>query len=748
MGRKIISLMIIFVNIIGLLLANPAVVEASTPKGYEKVAENINFKLYFNKDLASIAVESKSTGKIWTSVPEDWQEDSIAKGANKFNLASQLVIEAYDENKKPVVFNTYNFSVKKKAYKYNEIKNGIRVDYNIQGKGICISIECMLDDYGLSVRVPVDSIKEGYYSEEEKKNAKKNKTKLETYLISQIKIMPFFGAAKKADDGYLFIPDGCGALIRFDDNLGAFREISKTVYGWDKAVPITEMPPKEEIYRMPVFGIKKNDAALFGIIESGDFNVNINSAIAGDNAQYFRVYPSFVYRDTHKIVLFEGDSRERFVLKLSPNSMTSDLKISYYFLQGDKANYSGMAETYRNYLVESNLLMGRIEGEMKFNLTLLGGVKKRKIFLGIPLEMLEPLTTFKQAQKILEELRSRGVSDISLRYVGINKGGYHSQWDNTIAPERKLGGKRGFKNFIKYAENNDIELFLNAELNEVYKTGRGFSQSRDAMRFVSNATGFQWKWSPINKEKEQGVRGWFLLTPAKVLNLLSSFLKSFNRFSLDNLSLDTIGETVYSDYRNDRLIYRDEAGAIWKDIMKKANDEAKKLMVTGGNAYTFPYVSAITDVPMDYSGFDMTTEPVPFYQMVIHGFIAYTGTASNLRNDTRTEFLRMIEYGAMPRYEWIYAESSVLKESRFNNLYSGCYKDWINDAVSEYNEIKEVYKDIYDKMMIGHEKLAEGVFKTTYENGISIIVNYNNSDYIKGSIRVKANGYSVQKGGI
>ena len=58
----------------------------------------------------------------------------------------------------------------------------------------------------------------------------------------------------------------------------------------------------------------------------------------------------------------------------------------------------------------------------------------------------------------------------------------------------------------------------------------------------------------------------------------------------------------------------------------------KTLMEEGGNAYTFGYVSDIIDAPVEYSQFYIIDEQVPFYQMVIHGSIDYSGEALNLRD--------------------------------------------------------------------------------------------------------------------
>ena len=45
--------------------------------------------------------------------------------------------------------------------------------------------------------------------------------------------------------------------------------------------------------------------------------------------------------------------------------------------------------------------------------------------------------------------------------------------------------------------------------------------------------------------------------------------------------------------------------------------------------------------------------------------------------------------------------------------------------------------------MANHEKLADGVFKTTYENGRFTVVNYNTSDFVSNDFTVKAEDFII-----
>jgi hypothetical protein len=55
------------------------------------------------------------------------------------------------------------------------------------------------------------------------------------------------------------------------------------------------------------------------------------------------------------------------------------------------------------------------------------------------------------------------------------------------------------------------------------------------------------------------------------------------------------------------------------------DEVAGDLMISGGNVYSLAYADELVDVPVSSNDFYITDDEIPFYQMVIHGFIDYTG---------------------------------------------------------------------------------------------------------------------------
>ena len=56
-------------------------------------------------------------------------------------------------------------------------------------------------------------------------------------------------------------------------------------------------------------------------------------------------------------------------------------------------------------------------------------------------------------------------------------------------------------------------------------------------------------------------------------------------------------------------------------------------------------------------------QATPFYQIVLHGVLPYTSIALNLGENGQDDYLRAIEYGAIPYYQIMDAENFALKDT-------------------------------------------------------------------------------------
>ena len=81
-------------------------------------------------------------------------------------------------------------------------------------------------------------------------------------------------------------------------------------------------------------------------------------------------------------------------------------------------------------------------------------------------------------------------------------------------------------------------------------------------------------------------------------------------------------------------------------------------------------------------------------------------------------FLRSVEYGAVPHFEWYYADNST-EESR--DEYN--YNNSINEAQLYYQRMSSL-SDLRNARITAHEKVRNNVYMTEYEGNTKVYVNY------------------------
>ena len=179
-----------------------------------------------------------------------------------------------------------------------------------------------------------------------------------------------------------------------------------------------------------------------------------------------------------------------------------------------------------------------------------------------------------------------------------------------------------------------------------------------------------------------------------------------------------------------------------------------------GNSYAIPYADAVLSAPLDSSRYVMASEIVPFYGMVYHGSVVFTGNALNMEGDEDYMILRALESGSTLYYTIAKQNLSSLKfDSEYNKYYSVSY-DFLKDKiVATYDNFNKVMGDKQDKYITDHRFLNdedEGISVTykngtklnnsllvyvEYEGGEGFLLNYNSEEVI---VTINENGKEAQ----
>lgn len=570
----------------------------------------------------------------------------------------------------------------------------------------------------------------------------------EAFPLHKITLLPFFGAAGLDDEGYMLVPDGSGALIDLNQNHAGARAYELPLYGEDATLKSNEslQPQYAERSRLPIFGMKRGNQAMLAIIEEGDAQASIFAEPSGRLNSYNRISASFGMKNMES-VQFRAGSVARQIPKYSP-MYSQGIAVRYSFLSGEQADYVGMAEQYRQYLIERHG-MKRIQenGELPFVLELVGGIPVRKTFLGIPYESVEPVTTFDEAIDILKQLQQKGIKRIQLKYSGWFNEGYYHTLPSRIKPDRVLGGTEGLQKLIQYAEEHQIEWFMDTAFQRVYEKGKGFKADRDGARFLNRRAASKKNVDLVTTN--QGERLYYVLAPDKLLSVVDHFIQSVMAYQVRSISLRDLGEDLNSSVSDKKTTTRQETLSIVTDSLQRLKEQMDHLMISGGNAYSIPYASTIVDAPLTSSRFNIESEEIPFYSIVVHGYVDHAGKPLNLERDQdpRTSMLRMLETGSLPAYQWFYEDPSVIRDTKLNDLYSASYVNWMDEASTIYQEVSAVLQAVQNEPIIHHRKLQEQVYETTFANELRILVNYNREAVTIDGITIKALGYRTVGGG-
>lgn len=706
------------------------------------VAENDKFILNINHANGEISVYDKTTQQTWYSNPQNRAEDN--NSVNKNLLNSQFIVEFMNIGKdgSTTEFNNYFHSVRQGHMDIDtkSVPNGVKIVYGFPNANVRIPIQYFLTEDGFQAEIVTKEI-EGVGSN--------------PWSVVRIDLLPYFGAADLEDEGYLFVPDGSGALIEYNRGKRYNQPYSEMVYGRNPTVETTEQEPVKETVSMPVFGAKTNDHAFFGMIVAGEgcSKINASTSLNGNayNSSYNNVYPTAVLMEYNRMYK-KGDantSKTSYTIDVSKNLMDdANYAVRYFFLSGEKANYIGMAELYRDYLVKNNKLKDSELADKKYTvLDLVGAVSIKKYVMGIKKPVVTALTTYNDVCQIVKDLKAQGVQNLAINYIGALDSGLNNKMYNAVSPESVLGSKKEFKAMIEFLEKEGVLLFLESNPVDLYENGNGLTENGHSTKTFFDHYAFQYKYE-LDKNARIDTTRWHLLRPQLLSEVTEGFAKSAAKWNVNNVSFNRMGDTLYSYYYGDQYYAsRTKALEYWAEALKLADDNSKYLMVHGGNVYCSPYADVITDVADTHSNFDMQDGAVPFYHVVFQGNTLLTGDGINTTVDYDYAFLKALETGTSLKYNLIYGDVSQLVGTDYNTMVSYSYSYWKDTIVEKSLALQEATAQFAGKEIVNHTMLADDVAMTEYESGSSVIVNYTKEAYTYNDQTVPARGYLVLTGG-
>lgn len=707
-------------------------------EGFDFYTSTKSLELYLNKEKAIFAVRVIDSGYVWYSSPLDWDNDEFASGYNKNALASLLQVNTKDSKGSFYPSNSYMNAVSRGGFKVAREDDGFVLNHNFKRDGFFIPLHVSLEDDSLVVKI--------YFNEIEEEEEDPEST-LGVLRLLDITLLPYFGAAPEGENGYIFVPDGSGAIIKFD-NKKTNTVYSQYVYGRDKSiVPTMKKTVTEDIY-LPVFGLSREDAGFIAVVEENKSNSIISASTAGQMTSYNNVTSKCIIRDIDTFSFRERTGTPRnisiFQTRDLPNS-EEYYSVRYMFLNKDENSYVGMAEKYRKYLQEKDEFpQDKTDKNFSMALNFIGAGTKKKGVLGIPMKVNIPFTPFDSVTETVETLKDEGVDDFVVKFDGWMNGGIFGKYPSSPKPAKSLGGKKGFKNLISYLKDNFIDFYAGADFVNVYKSNLKHVKELSANRQINKSPAVipDYRMSTFDEKTTGDTYPYWVTRLPFVKKFYDKFFRKFSK-KYGNLGIapDSLGNDVGSDFGK-KGNSRDATAQGFEELLNKTA-QTNSVLLSRPLDYGLASASYIMDVPVNSSDYDIENYAIPFYQIVIKGYIPFANLSANRALDKNSYILQLLETGSDISYLWITENQEELRDSRLQSYSFSYAPDWIDEAGETYREVKPILESVAGQKIVEHKVYDDGSRITVYENGVKILTNYSDKTASADGLTAQAYSYAV-----
>ncbi|MCR5432273.1 MAG: hypothetical protein K6E95_06930 [Lachnospiraceae bacterium] len=587
-----------------------------------------------------------------------------------------------------------------------------------------ISVEYKLDGRDLIVNVPMDKV-------EFKPD----------YPITNIEILPYFGAGSTEDEGFIVVPESGGAVIEFNNGRFGQNPYYANVYGWDYCSSRTSVVT-ETRNSFPMFGMSKNGASFLCMLEDGASYANITADVSGrfDSYNHADAGYSFIHYESYDVT-----ERSNATFYVYEETLPKQ-NISQRYRFGSEDNYSDMAGVYRQYLLERYPSLGSKKDEgLPAVIEVIGAIDKVQQTAGIPYKQPLELTTYDETVEIVDELKNLGVDDFDLKLTGAINDGVKHYVLKDVDLISKLGGKSDFKDMLEKLRERKIKLYLEGQTDFAYDSGMtdGYIGFRDGAKFVSREQAELYDYSIVWYGQEDFNDPYYLVKPSYKKECFDEF-KSFTDEYDIGMALRYTGYLLNSDYNPKEKVTREEAKDISCEILSLASE--KGTIVNHANDYALEYADVVTSMDISNSNMAIIDYDIPFFEMAIHDLVDYTGVPINLSEDFEYEILKSAEFGAGLTFTFMKCAPERIQETMYSEYYGSSFDLWKDKAAAIYKRFKNDFDSVSNKKMIGHTVDDSGVRITEYEDGTKVYVNYAYKDIDSNGVKVPARDYVVKRG--
>jgi hypothetical protein len=396
-----------------------------------------------------------------------------------------------------------------------------------------------------------------------------------------------------------------------------------------------------------------------------------------------------------------------------------DAVMHYRFLTGDAANYVGMARSYQQYLVNAGSLRKytATNPNIGIRLEFLGGDWEEVLFW----HRFVSMTTISQMRNILDELQ---IPNPQVIYYGWQPLGASSMPPTSLHLESALGSLDDLRSLAEKitADGGNFSLYLDPQA--ALWEEAGYSARDDLAMAITG----------ISLEGYSRFPTYYFTLESLRLRYTALANEIAGQPNI-GLALNSIGSTLYSDFRQGQTLNRDAAIAAYQALF---TGSSLRFGFYRPNDYLFGFAQAYYDMPLSDNGYIYTSEAVPFLPAVLAGYLPYYGIPINFSSDLQEDLLRHVDFGIYPSYFLTHEATANMLNTPSAWIYTSSYAQWGEQIRQTYDWMNKLLSPVRGQEIVARQKLAEGVYATTYANGRQIIVNYTEHPFVRDGINVEA----------
>lgn len=606
---------------------------------------------------------------------------------------------------------------------------------------VCLRVT--LDEKGLKATVINDSIVETNITAERYQASSSGEGEVISQKIDhknklfEIQVFPYMTANNdNLSTGQIVIPDGSGVTISFNSikdkqHVGKYK---KHVYGLDTTLPLKKAPENDYNIMFGMFGYLDftNSKGIVAAVEKG-------ASLTSIEADFYR---SVSTGGKYNYARFITTLREQEVVSISTgtefNKWTEDFyqgDLSYIFMpitdyEGEKFDYVDVANVYRNYLVDKYSLQEKKDTttDHALNIYFLGQFDKKEIGFGFVYDADKSLTTFQQAIEIISELEENGVEDFNVAYSSWTKKGMQNEVSAKAKTSKVLGGKSDLEELASYLKENSYGFYPEYTLTRGWGYDFAFGTLKYSPKSVGSTYSVVSQFVVATGLADADRKNGGYVSPRFYMSLALKYIANYSKLGIEGIALSDVGNTRTADYSRKSLLYTETSANIQKQVLAEFDKEQEILLYSPFD-YALPYASTIMDAPLTATMLPIVDYSVPLYQLVVSGLVDYAGEPVNYGSSHSTTWylLKSIETGSNLQFYLSAEDTSVLLDTHYTDYYNAYYRNWKQTIIQMNKTLSDL--GIYESRLVDHEYISDNVVKVTYENGLTILINFDKDIY-------------------